>query len=127
MNEPEFEYLKVEVTRTESTDLYLKVPKGWRPWSRHHAILGKAARATTDSSDWDSYMWEQTVEAQCCHPCPAEEAEQYRVFDVLEELAKQNPPATTAPSPQSCHPPADTGAPLPAPAAPAVEPAGHGQ
>lgn len=82
----EWEYLCVEVTRSESTDLYLKVPKGWRPSGRDHVMIGRAAKQTTTDSDWDNYGWEQDVEVQGYKPVEASEAEEYRIFDTLPLL-----------------------------------------
>jgi hypothetical protein len=82
----EWEYLLVEVSRSESTELYLKVPKGWRPSGRDSRLLGKAASDTTRDSDWDNYGWEQCVEVQGCQLVDAKEAEQYQTFDVRPHL-----------------------------------------
>jgi hypothetical protein len=82
----DFEYLKVEVTRTESTDLYLKVPKGWRPSWGYGKMMAKAAKETTTESDWDGHDLEQTIEIQGHGPVEAEEALDYSVFDVVEYL-----------------------------------------
>jgi hypothetical protein len=90
--EQEFEYLRVEVTRTSTTDLFLKVPKGWRPSGRDSKILGRAAKETTDDSDWDSWRWEDTVEAQGHAVVDADEAELYAVYDAVADLAKRAAP-----------------------------------
>ena len=82
----DWEYICVEVTRTESTDLYLKVPKGWRPTGRDYKMMGRAAKETTSDSDWDIYGWENDVEVQGHKPVDAKEAEQYRIFDALPLL-----------------------------------------
>ena len=82
----DWEYICVEVTRSESTDLYLKVPKGWRPSGRDYKLMGRAAKETTSDSDWDSYGWENDVEVQGHKPVDAKEAEQYQIFDVLPLL-----------------------------------------
>ena len=88
----EFEYLRVEVTRTETTELYLKVPKGWKPTGRESKMLGRAAKATADDSDWENYRWEDTVEAQGHAVVDADEAELYKVYDVVDDLAKRAKP-----------------------------------
>lgn len=85
----DWEYICVEVTRSESTDLYLKVPKGWRPSGRDYKMMGRAAKETTSDSDWDRYGWENDVEVQGHKPVDAKEAEQYRVFDA-RDLLKPN-------------------------------------
>jgi hypothetical protein len=95
-----FEFLRVEVTRTQSTELYLKVPNGWRPRGRDYKILGKAAKETTDRSDWDDYQWENTVEMQSCSVCQEKEATQFRLYEV-------KPEASSSPSPNVRNLPAD--------------------
>jgi hypothetical protein len=82
----DWEYIYVVVTRSESTDIYLKVPKGWRPSGRDRKIIGRAAKETTSNSDWDNYGWENDVEVQGHKPVDAKEAEQYRIFDALPLL-----------------------------------------
>lgn len=113
MPDQEFEYLKVEITRTESTDLYLKVPKGWRPTWKDRDMIVRATVDTISESEWDHFNWQDTIEDQGHGVCTAEEAETYAVFDVVDALAKARPPETTAPSPPQSHQPADTGAPQP--------------
>ncbi len=88
----EFEFLRVEVTRAQSTELYLKVPKGWRPKGRDYKLLGKAAKETTDRSDWDDYGWENSVEIQGCAVVEEKEATQFRLYEV-------KPEASSLPSP----------------------------
>jgi hypothetical protein len=82
----DWEYICVEVTRTESTDLYLKVPKGWRPSGRDYKLMGRAANATTRDGDWDKYGWENEVDVQGHKPVDAKEAEQYLTFDARPYL-----------------------------------------
>ena len=90
--EQDFEYLCVEVTRTETTDIFLKVPKGWKPTGRDSKMLGRAAKETTEDSDWDNYRWEDTVEAQGHKAVDADEAELYKVYDAVADLAKRAAP-----------------------------------
>jgi hypothetical protein len=78
----EFEYLRVEVSRTEVTELYLKVPKGWKPTGVNSKILGTAAKETTSDMDWDNDGWEDSVEFQGCSPVDEKEALLYKVFEV---------------------------------------------
>jgi hypothetical protein len=85
----DWEYICVEVTRTEITALYLKVPKDWRPSGKDYKMMGRAAKETTSDSDWDNYGWENDVELQGHKPVDAKEAEQYRVFDA-RDLLNQN-------------------------------------
>ncbi len=82
----DWEYICVEVTRTESTDLYLKVPKGWRPTGRDYKLMGRAAKKTTRDGDWDNYGWENDVEVQGHKPVDAKEAEQFQTFDACPHL-----------------------------------------
>jgi len=87
METDQFEFLRVEVSRRESTEIYLKVPMGWRPKGRDYKILGKAAKETTSSCDWDkSYGWENDVEMQSCYVCSPEEANQFFCYTVPVEL-----------------------------------------
>ena len=82
----DWEYICVEVTRTESTDLYLKVPKCWRPTGRDYKLMGKAAKETTSDFDWDNYGWENELDVQGHKTVDAKEAEQYRIFDARPHL-----------------------------------------
>jgi hypothetical protein len=82
----DWEYICVEVTRTESTDLYLKVPKVWRPARRDYKLMGRAAKETTRDGDWDNYGWENEVDVQGHKPVDAKEAEQYLTFDARPYL-----------------------------------------
>lgn len=77
----DWEYICVEVSRSEITDLYLKVPKGWRPSGRDYKMMGRAAKETTSDSDWDNYGWENDVKVLGQKPVDATEAEQYQIFD----------------------------------------------
>jgi hypothetical protein len=85
-NLPEYEYIQVQVIRSESTDLYLKVPKGWRPSGRNRKLLGVAAKETTSDFDWDNFGWENDIDVQGYKPVDAKEAELYKVFDVMPYL-----------------------------------------
>ena len=83
----EHEYLKLEVTRTQSTEIYLMVPKGWRPTREDRAMIGRAARITTYDSDWDNDPMEECVSVEGCKliaeaPCA------FEVFDAVAHLAK---------------------------------------
>lgn len=85
-----FEFLRVEVTRAQGTELYMKVPKGWRPTGRNSRVLGKAAMETTERSDWDGYGWEQTVELQSCAVVAEKEARAYAIYEVTPEPSSPN-------------------------------------
>lgn len=90
MNEPEnpsFEYLKVEVTRHSATDLYLKVPVGWRP-NRHTAQLLSKAALEVSSYDWDNFGWENYLDVQGHKVVTEAEAKEYGIFDITKELPR---------------------------------------
>lgn len=87
----EFEYLRLEIVRNESTDLYLKVPKGWRPKGKDYKLVGKAAKETVSDYDWDNYGRENNVEIQSCVSVEADEAELYTIFDISPHLPKTIP------------------------------------
>lgn len=74
-------FLKLEVSRSESTDLYLKVPDDFVPsWATLGALdLQKAAHETTDSYEWEA---EGRIEVQGFGEVSADEALQYQTFDV---------------------------------------------
>lgn len=77
----EHEYIKLEIARSEFTDIYLKVPKGWRPKGKDYKLIGQAAKQTTQDYDWDSDDWENDVEVLGCALSSQEEAEEFKVFD----------------------------------------------
>jgi len=79
----EHEYIKLEVARSETTDIYLKVPKGWRPKGKDYKLIGQAALQTTSDFDWEKYGWENDVEVLGCALSSQEEAGQFKVFDVM--------------------------------------------
>lgn len=89
--EPEFKYLQVEITRTQGTLVFLKVPKDFR----HEAIvnlkeiLAEAADQTCTESDWrdGSDDWQDSVEWQQIKEVPKAEAEQYKIYDVTDDSA----------------------------------------
>ena len=100
-NVEEFFYLRVEVTRLQGTELYLKIPKGWRPSNRRdYELLGKAAAETTDNDDWDNGDdpgWENTLEIQSYTPISKEEAEQYEIYEIKPEEIKATVPPVPPP------------------------------
>ena len=72
--------LKVTVTRTSSTDLYIEVPDDFPVveilQNKYQTELERIALETTDRSDWDEYEWEKTVEAQevaVADPCDVDQ------------------------------------------------------
>ena len=76
-------FLKVGVTKTFSTDLYVEVPDDFDPVSimraSHRDVIGTIAMETTDRSDWDEFEWEKTVEACEVMVVPESEASQFMV------------------------------------------------
>jgi hypothetical protein len=82
----ETEYIKVEVARSEFTDIYLKVPKGWRPKGKDYKLIGQAANETTQDYDWDNYGWENDVEVLGYALSSQDEAEEFKVFDATAIL-----------------------------------------
>ena len=85
--ENQSEYLRVEITRTQATEIYLKVPKGWRPSPRSSQnIIIKAALETTSESDWRSYDWGDRVDVNGWEPVDEKEAKQFQIFDVIPHL-----------------------------------------
>lgn len=90
----DWEYIRVEVTRSQSTQLFMKVPKDWRPSGRayDYKLMGMAAKETTENYDWDDYGWEDTIEVQSYKPVDAKEAESYSIFDVRPHLPNTKSP-----------------------------------
>lgn len=77
-------FLKCEISRSESTDVYLKVPDdsttNWRDWrTLELTVLPKAVRETTTGGEWDQ---NPDIELHGLSEVPAEEALQYATFDV---------------------------------------------
>ena len=74
-------FLKVKVTRTDSSELYIEVPDDFDPklllLGRNRDQLGLIAMETTDRSDWDNTAWEETVEAHSVSVVDQSEAENY--------------------------------------------------
>lgn len=78
----EYEYIRVEVTREQSTEIYMKVPKDWRPIGRNIHAVSRAAKETTLDGDWDDFGWEQTVGVLSCGVVDEKEAMHYPVYEV---------------------------------------------
>ncbi len=79
-------YLAVEITRTQGTLVFLKVPKDFnhRACSNLREILKSAAGETCDESDWrlGSDQWEDSVEWQAIKEVTKAEAEAYAMYEV---------------------------------------------
>lgn len=85
----DWEYIRLAVSRSEWTEIYLKVPKGWRPSGRDYKLIGQATKETVSDHDWDNYGWENSVDVQEQEPVNEEEANLYKVFDAIPHLLKQ--------------------------------------
>lgn len=79
------EIIRVTVTRSEQTDLYLRVPKGWRP-DRNSNIIRLAA-LDVDDCEWDKDGWENAIEIHGWKRNAEKEAEGYTVFDATGGMA----------------------------------------
>ena len=84
--EVEYEYVKMEVTRTSSTDIYFKVFKGENivSLSRNKPIIAKCIEETTSEMDWDEYNWEKYVEVESARVCKESTALRYKVYDTTK-------------------------------------------
>lgn len=80
----EFKYLEVEVTRTEGTTVFLKVPKdfNFKACANFTDILAAACDETVSASEWGDAGWRDTVEWQAIKEVPKEEAEQYVLYEM---------------------------------------------
>jgi hypothetical protein len=76
-------FLRVTVTRSESTELYVQVPDDFRPEDmlryKYREELGRIAIETTDRSDWDNYAWPESIEVQGVVAVDAETANEFMV------------------------------------------------
>ena len=81
---PPFKYLEIEVTRTESSTVYLKVPQDFdrKSITRKSDILAKACKKTLSDYDWDHYGWEQDIECQSVKEVSENDATAYNVYEV---------------------------------------------
>jgi hypothetical protein len=82
---PEFKYLEVEVTRTEGSTLYLKVPGNFDHTKLRRdrdKILVKACKETLDDYDWDNNGWELDLEVQSVKEVTEKIAGQYCMYEV---------------------------------------------
>lgn len=83
----EYKYLEVEITRTQGTIVFLKVPKGfsYRACANFQEILKAAAIETCSECDWrdgSADQWKDTVEWQSIKEVPQSEAEPYKMYNV---------------------------------------------
>lgn len=74
-------FVRVIVTRQESTELYIEVPEGFDGSKlMHHTYQKEVARITSETTTeakWDSSEWEDTVEVQSIANVPESEAMKY--------------------------------------------------
>ena len=87
---PEFKYLEVEVTRTEGSTLYLKVPGNFDHTKLRRdkdKVLVKACKETLDDFDWDNTGWELDLEVQSIKVVPEKEAVQYCMYEVKNTIS----------------------------------------
>ena len=96
----EYKYLEIEVTRTQGSLVFLKVPKEFN----HQAcvnlkkILAAACVATCDDNDWDAHGWEDTVEWQSIKPTTKKNAESYLMYEVKHQNDKSSNVAANNPN-----------------------------
>ena len=76
-------FLKVGVTRKAYSELYIEVPDGFdKNKLRSYELskeLGKVAKETTDSCDWENYGWEDDLDVDDINEVSVEEANLYKV------------------------------------------------
>ncbi len=82
-----FKYLEVEVTRTQSTVVFLKTPYDFdvtklKRGGGKDSILANACKRTTSDLDWDDWDWESTVEYQSSKEVSEDDATCYAVYEV---------------------------------------------
>ena len=92
--EPTFKYIEVEVTRTEGSIVYLKVPEDFdldkiRRGHGMDSILVKACKQTLDKGDWDSNGWELDLIWQSIKEVSEKEAKQYDIYEVNQNENKK--------------------------------------
>lgn len=94
--EQHHKYLEVEITRTQGTLVFLKVPKDFnhRACSNLREILKAAAVETCDESDWrlGSDQWEDSVEWQAIKEVSKAEAEAYAMYEVKPSNGRDQRP-----------------------------------
>lgn len=75
-------YFKIAVSRSEATDVYIKTNDAMTPRDAMRCPdIGKAAKETTDDSDWDSFGWEHEIDVLSCVEVDEKEATQFPVYD----------------------------------------------
>ena len=84
---PQFKYLEIEVTRLQSSIIYVRVPGDFDKSKLHRehgkdSIISKACQKTLSTYDWDDMGWEQDVECQSVKEVSEQVATAYEVYDV---------------------------------------------
>jgi len=83
-------FARLVVTRTESTELYIEVPKGFDAKSlirmEYQQEVGRIAEETTKGFDWDNSEWIDTVDVQSVSIVDEEEAEKYHCGKLSESV-----------------------------------------
>jgi len=80
-------FLKLEISRSESTDIYLEVPDDFDlgrhlPWT----LLTEAAVKTVSNGDWDNFGWESTLEVHGRTIVKEDEAKGYQHLTIEQVL-----------------------------------------
>jgi hypothetical protein len=74
-------YVKLELTRSERTDIYIKLPDDFDESGlihhKHQEAIAEIADDTTDRFDWDNSGWLDSVEVQSVTLVEESEAKQY--------------------------------------------------
>ena len=89
-------FVRVIVTRQESTELYIEIPDGFDMnllmRNQYQRELARIADKTADDAlDWDNSEWEDTLQVQRISKVTEHEARQY----ACGELVVQTTPAVT--------------------------------
>ena len=76
-------YFKIDVTRTSSSEIYVRMPDGTTVKSlMFYSHIGQAAKETaSEDYNWDDHDWPATVEIQGVKEVPEQEATEFTVFD----------------------------------------------
>ena len=95
-------YLKVSVTRTEGTDLYISVPDDFEPTKLmrieyRKKIVEQIEATIDDMTDWDKSEWEETVEVQSVGVVSEKEAKDYACGEIVPIPASASAPVREIP------------------------------
>jgi hypothetical protein len=82
-----FKYLEIEVTRTQSSIVYVKVPRDLDTMKiqggyGRDSIVSNACRKTLTTSDWNNDGWEYDVECNAIKEVPEDVTTAYEVYEV---------------------------------------------